>query len=217
MENIKIQLNGHVDDLYTLSLLFPKDVFPEFYVVTKISGGKDGLDERVFNADSRETYLAGDGCLLLATTKNRSAEEMKWAALEILAPLNGYAALADSKFRPVVPIAATWEENGGGGAVTFSSPIQNKPTRLITTNRHPLLQELLPSRIEYMRQNPLAASAATVIAGPPSWAEYYRLLEDIAGHCGKSLDKLSEIRLAERDALNGFKVGVIGFRADRLT
>ena len=57
-----------------------------------------------------------------------------------------------------------------------------------------------------MRENPLAAYAAAVIAGSPSWADYYRLLEDIAGHRGTTLDKLPEAGLAERQALNGFKM-----------
>ncbi|WP_157965013.1 hypothetical protein [Bordetella bronchiseptica] len=205
MKKIKINLEGHVDDLYALSLLFPKAVLPDLYIVTQISGSKDGQLDRVCNADCRETYLTGDGCLSLLKRERQTFEEMKWIAMEIIAPLNGYAALADSNFRPVVPVSASWEINGSGGAVTFGSSTQNKPTRLITANRHPLLQELLPSRIGYMRQNSLATSAAMTIAGPPSWAEYYRLLEDIAGHCGTSLDKLPGIGLAERGELNVFK------------
>jgi hypothetical protein len=57
-----------------------------------------------------------------------------------------------------------------------------------------------------MSENPLAAYAAAVIVGPPSWSEYYRLLEDIAGHRGTTLDKLSEAGLAKRQTLNGFKM-----------
>jgi hypothetical protein len=57
-----------------------------------------------------------------------------------------------------------------------------------------------------MSENPLAAYAAAVIAGPPSWAEYYRLLEDMSGHRGTTLDKLPEVGLAKRKALNGFKM-----------
>lgn len=205
MTDVKIKIDGHVDDLYTLSLLFPKNALPDLYVTTNISGGKEGLLNRVLNADCKETYLVGEGCLPMIERENQSAEEMKWIALEILEPLNGYAALADSNFRPVVPVSASWVVNGGFGEVSFSSSEQNRPLRLITATRHPLLHELLPSRIGYMRKTTLAASAATVLAGSPSWAEYYRLLEDIAGHRGTSLDKLPEAGLAERDALNAFK------------
>lgn len=55
-----------------------------------------------------------------------------------------------------------------------------------------------------MCQNSLAASAANVIAGTPSWAEYYRLLEDIAGHRNTTLNKLDKEGLANRSVLNIF-------------
>lgn len=186
--NVKINLDGHVDDLYALSLLFPKGVHPGLYVVTQITGAKDGLLDRAHNADRRETYLTGSKCLLLMEA--RGAEEAGWVALEIIAPLNGYAVLADSNFKPVVPVSASWERAGSLGSAVFGSSIPNRPTRLITTNRHVLLQDLLPSRVRFMSENPLAAYAAGVIAGPPSWAEYYRLLEDIAGYRSTTLDKL---------------------------
>jgi hypothetical protein len=67
------------------------------------------------------------------------------------------------------------------------------------------MAELRNTRVAFMVGNPLAAYAAVVIAGPPSWADYYRLLEDIAGHRGTTLDKLAEAGLADRQALNGFK------------
>jgi hypothetical protein len=169
---VKIQLDGHVDDLYALSLLFPKGACPDLHIVTQITGAKDGLFDRVRNADRRETYVTGDGCLPLIEA--RRPEEAGWVALEIIAPLNGYAVLADSNFNPVTPVAATWEGEGFSGGAVFGSTIPNQPTRLITANRHNLLQQLLPSRIAFMSENPLAAYAAAVIAGPPSWAEYYR-------------------------------------------
>jgi hypothetical protein len=56
-----------------------------------------------------------------------------------------------------------------------------------------------------MVDNPLAAYAADVIAGQPSWTDYYRLLEDIAGAKGTTLDKLSEAGLAEKKPLAAFK------------
>lgn len=150
------------------------------------------------------TYLTGDRCLTLFKTKRQTSDKMEWIALEIIAPLNSFTALADSNFRPVVPVSASWEEKDGGGDVTFGSSFQNKPTRSISTNRRPLLQELLPRRIEYMRQNSIAASAAKVIAGTPSCAEYYRLLEDIAGHRNTTLNKLDKEGIANRNMLNIF-------------
>lgn len=177
---VKIRLDGHVDDLYALSLLFPEGACPNLHIVTQIIGTKDGLFDRIHNADRRDTYVTGDGCLSIIET--RKPREAGWVAMEIIAPLNGYAVLADSNFNPVTPVAATWDGEGFSGGAVFGSTIPNKPTRLITTNRHELLQQLLPSRIAFMSENPLAAYAAAVIAGPPSWAEYYRLLEDISGH-----------------------------------
>jgi hypothetical protein len=130
--------------------------------------------------------------------------ERDWIAREIIAPLNGYATLADSNFKPVVPVSASWEVKGGSGEAAFGSTIPNRPTRAITTNRHSVLQELLPKRVAFMSENPLAAYAATVLAGQPSWAEYYRLLEDIAGLRGTTLDKLPEAGLANRQTLKAF-------------
>jgi hypothetical protein len=31
---VKIKLEGHVDDLYALSLLFPENAYPSLYIVT---------------------------------------------------------------------------------------------------------------------------------------------------------------------------------------
>jgi hypothetical protein len=89
--------------------------------------------------------------------------------------------------------------------MSFGSSPSNYPTRLITTNRHAKLAELRNSRVTFMVNSPLGAYAAAVVAGPPSWADYYRLLEDIAGHRGTTLDKLAEAGLADRQGLNGFK------------
>ena len=89
--------------------------------------------------------------------------------------------------------------------MSFGSTEPNRPRRLITTNRHKLLAELRNSRVAFMVDNPLAAYAAAVIAGPPSWAGYYRLLEDIAGRCGTTLDKLGEAKLADQQPLEAFK------------
>lgn len=201
---VKIMLDGHVDDLYALALLFPKGVLPGLFIVTHITGIKDGLLDRVQNADHRETYLTGDGCLSLIDA--HGLEELLWEAREIIAPLNGYAVLADSNFKPVVPVSVSCKQKAGSRYAVFGSPGSNRPTRLIATNRHDLIRELLPTRVTFMSENPLAAYAAAVIAEQPSWADYYRLLEDIAGHRGTTLDKLSEAGLAERRALNGFKL-----------
>jgi hypothetical protein len=201
---IKIYINGHVDDLYALSILFPEHNSPHLHVVTGITGTKYGMLDRVENADQTETYVTGDGCLPLIQANG--IEESGWIAQEIIAPLNGYAALADSSFKPTIPVSACWVHNGATSSVIFaSSIIPNRPTRLITTNWHPLLAELLQSRVEYMTRNPLGAYAAAIISGIPSWAEYYRLLEDIAGHIGTTLEKLDETKLVDQKALKAFK------------
>jgi hypothetical protein len=201
---IKIKVEAHVDDLYTLSLLFPHGVLSDLHVVTSISGTKEGSLDRVTDARDRETYVTGVGCLALLETT--SADESGWVAREILAPLNGYAVLAESNFKPVVPVSATIEGDGQWRGIVFGSAKKvDRPTRAITANRHALLAQLLPSRVDYMTGNPLAAYAAEVVAGPPSWADYYRVLEDIAGHRETSLDNLDEAGLAKREALNAFK------------
>jgi hypothetical protein len=198
---VKIYINGHVDDLYALSILFSERNSPLLHVVTSITGAKDGMLDRVENADQTETYVTGNGCLPLIQANG--IEEAGWIAHEIIAPLNGYAALADSNFRPTIPISACWS---GSTSMIFGSSVSlNRPTRLIATNRHSLLAELLQSRVEYMIQNPLGAYAAAIISATPSWAEYYRLLEDIAGHSGTTLEKLDETKLANQEALKAFK------------
>jgi hypothetical protein len=185
-------------------LLFPPSVLPDLHVVTAIKGTKDGSLDRVTDAGNRETYVTGDGCLpLLEAT---GVDEPPWIAHEILAPLNGYAVLVESNFKPVVPVSATIEGDGKWSGMIFGRVEQvDRPTRAITANRHALLAQLLPSRVDYMTGNPLAAYAASVVAGTPSWADYYRVLEDIAGHRQTSLDKLDEAGLAKREALAAFK------------
>lgn len=201
---VKINIEGHVDDLYTLALLFPPGVLPDIYVATALTGTKDGILDRVLTVEPHDTYVTGDACLALFEAGG--SEEASWIARELLAPLNGYAALAESNFRPVQPVSATLDHDHGFGAMLFGPATQrNQPTRAITADRHPLLRQLLPSRVGYMTANPLAAYAASVIAGPPNWADYYRLLEDIAGHRGTTLDKLDAESLAKRQPLNAFK------------
>lgn len=200
----RIKVEGHVDDLYTLALLFPKGVLPHLHVVTALIGAKDGSLDRVTGADTRDTYVTGPGCLSLFDASG--FEEAGWIAREILAPLNGYAVLVESNFKPVRPVSATLEGDGRMGAMAFGlSEAPHGPTRAITANRHPLLRELLPSRVDFMTSNPLAAYAAAVVAGRPNWADYYRLLEDIAGHRGVTLNTLDEGGLAKRQSLNAFK------------
>jgi hypothetical protein len=202
--NVTIKLKGHVDDLYALSLLFPEGAHPDLHIVTDIIGAKDGPWDRVQNIDHQDTFLAGRGCLALMQAT--SPQMAGWMARELLAPLNGYAVLADSNFKPAVPVSASWKQKGGASYVVFDSgTMPNRPTRAIPVNRHVSLQQLRASRVKFMSENPLAAYAATAIAGPPSWAEYYRLLEDIAGHRGTTLDKLSEVGLAKRQALQAFR------------
>lgn len=199
---VKIRVDGHVDDLYALSLLFPEGAYPDLHVVTAIKGAKDGLFDRVQNTDSRETHVTGQGCLPIIGARSL---EGGWIARAIIAPLNGYATLADSNFKPVEPVSASWVVKGDSGEAMFGSIVPNRPTRAISTNRHPALKELLPNRVAFMSENPLAAYAASVLAGQPSWADYYRLLEDIAGLRETSLDKLPDTGLASQQALDAFK------------
>lgn len=202
--NVEIYLDGQVDDLYALGILFPEGAVPDLHIVTSIVGEKDGCLDRVIDAGSRETFLTGAACLPLLDETAVGAE--KWVAAEILAPLNGYATLADSNFRPVRAISATGQVNGMRKFMSFSYGNEvNEPTRLISVDRHANLRDMRNNRVEFMRRNPLGAYAANVLARPPSWAEYYRLLEDIAGSCGTTLDKLSERGLADRQPLNAFK------------
>jgi len=199
---VKIALQGHVDDLYALSLLFPEGAYPGLHVITQIVGTKVGLFDRVTNAEFRATFLTGATCLPII---GAAVPEAGWMASEILAPLNGYAAIADSNYKPVFPTSASWTTADGGGHATFTGPIRNEPKRLITAARHDADQGLMPSRITFMLENPLAAYAATTIADQPSWAIYYHLLEDIAGFRKTTLDKLDTAGLAKREALNAFK------------
>ena len=201
--SVSIFVDGHPDDLYALSLLFPEGAHPDFEVGTEITGTKAGLLDRVQDASRKATWVTGNGCLPLAQALD--AESAGWTARDIIAPLNGYAVLADSNFRPVTPVHAEISEPHGGRVIVFARPERARQGRFISVDRHPLLRELLGSRVDFMMENRLAASAAAVVAGPPSWADYYRLLEDIADHRSTTLDKLPEAGLAARVALNAFK------------
>jgi len=201
--DVRINLAGRVDDLYALALLFPEGARPDVYVKTAIRGMKDGLGDRVADARQRETHMGGPGCLPLLDARTIGGTE--WVARELLAPLNGYAVLADSNFQPVVPVSASYRGAGQEGHFTFGTNSPDEPTRLITVARHPSLVELRDVRVDFMIGDPLAAYAAAVIGARPSWADYYRILEDIAGRRGTTLDKLSQEGLAERTALDAFK------------
>lgn len=202
----KIFVTGHVDDLFALSLLFPEGAIPDFYVVTEIKGEKDGTFDRVTKAENKQTYVSGPACAPLFDFFGQTTQlERDMVAREIIAPLNGFAALADSNFKPVVPVSASYESHGGSSHMTLGTDRANRPTRWIVTNRHPRLQELMPSRVNFMLEEPLAARATSVIAGPPSWSEYYRILEDIAGYRNTSLERLAEKGLAARLPLVEFK------------
>jgi hypothetical protein len=200
---VKIFVHGHVDDLYALALLFPEGAYPQLHVVTQLKGEKDGPLDRVTDASDRQTFVTGAGCLPLLEKMHPISAG--WVAREIIAPLNGYATLADSNYTPVEPTSASFENGGGQGYMVFGGPEPNRPRRGISVSRSPLLHELLASRLDYMTHTPLAAYAAAVIAGQPSWAEYYRLLEDIAGVQGTTLDKLDEAGIAAKKPLNAFK------------
>lgn len=200
-KHVRIDLAGHPDDLYALALLFGEGSRPDLAVHAEITGAKDGPFDRVIDAASVETYITGPACGLV--TELHSIEEAYWAAVEIIAPLNGYATLADSNFVPATPKSVHWKESGQQGSIVFGSS-ERPRSRLITANRTQLTEELRDSRVDFMRANPLAAYAAAVIAGPPSWAGYYRLLEDIAADCDKTLDKLHELGFVSRRQLREF-------------
>ncbi|WP_223557087.1 hypothetical protein [Pseudomonas sp. BF-R-01] len=48
---VNIVLDGLVDDLYALSLLFPKGAHSGFHIATKLTGVKDGLLDREKGTD----------------------------------------------------------------------------------------------------------------------------------------------------------------------
>lgn len=111
--DIRIFVDGHIDDLYALSLLFPEGAYFGLSVVTGLKGGKDGPMDRVNDATDRRTYVTGEACLPLAEAQSYGAAS--WVAREIISPINGYAVLADSNFKPVVPISAEIRHRHGGG------------------------------------------------------------------------------------------------------
>lgn len=203
MTDIKIYVDGHVDDLYALALLFPDCAFPGLTVVTALKGAKDGSMDRVIDATDTTTYVTGEGCAPLLEATNYGAAD--WVAKEILAPLNGYAVLADSNFVPVTPICADIKYEHGWMGLSFRTAVSKEPRRIITVDRHPFMRERRNARVELMASMPIAAYASSVIGSTPNWADYYRLLEDIAGERGTTLDKLAEAGLAKRPALNAFK------------
>src|SRR5687768_6757069 len=100
---IRLFVGGHVDDLYALSLLFPEGAYEGLHVVTALKGRKDGSLDRVTDASDSKTYVTGDGCSPLLEASDYGAGG--WVAREILAPLNGYAVLADSNYKPVWPVS----------------------------------------------------------------------------------------------------------------
>lgn len=118
--NIKIHVAGHVDDLYALSLVFPDGAYPDLHVVTEIKGRNDGTLDRVSDADQRSTYVTGPGCMPLIEANHYGAAS--WVAREIIAPLNGYAVLADSNFKPVEPVSASFQGDGMQGMMSFGTP-----------------------------------------------------------------------------------------------
>lgn len=202
---IKIFVDGHVDDLYAIALLFPEGAYPGLHVITELEGRKDGMFDRVSNAGSRSTFVTGEGCRPLLESVDANYGE--WIAHEILSPLNGYASLSDANFAPVFPVSASFTDGAKSGKMIFRGPVPNRPTRLITVNKSPAIHDLLLDRVGLMASDPLAAYAANVMSAQPSWAEYYRLLEDIAGRLGTSLDKLDTTGAAERQPLDAFKRG----------
>ena len=129
--SVKIFLQGHLDDLYALSLVFRAGAHPEFEVRTEITGVKEGLFDRVQDAGRKSTWVTGVGCLPLARAPDPASAG--WTARDIIAPLNGYAVLADSNFRPVTPVHAEISETQGGRRIVFARSERTQQTRLGVT------------------------------------------------------------------------------------
>ena len=197
-----MKLAGRAEDLLTLALLFPEGACPDLGVRTAIVGEKDGIMDRVVDAADTSTVLTGSVCLgLLDARDPRSAT---WIAREILAPLNGYAALADVNFTPVSAVSAEIVRGGSTTWMVFDNTAPVRPRGLISAAQHPALRERMASRVDLMSRNPLAAYAALVIAGKPSWTDYYRLLEDIAWTKETTIDKLHRTGLTRQRPLKEF-------------
>lgn len=197
-----MRLAGRPEDLLTLALLFPEGAYPDAEVRTAIASAKEGAMDRVVDATDPTTVLAGSICLRLLDAHD--PHSATWIAREILAPLNGYAALADANFTPVVAVSAEIVRNGMTTWITFDNAAPIRPRGLISAARHPALRERMASRVDLMTQNPLAAYAALVIAGEPSWTDYYRLLEDIAWAKATTIDKLHGTGLVKQKPLKEF-------------
>jgi hypothetical protein len=200
--NVRIYLTGFPEDLYTLALLFPEGRLSDLSVSTNIVGERDGIMHRVTDASSTETILTGTGCRRLAEIPR--FDHARWIALDILSPLNGFATLADSNFVPVELDRATIEGQGRWGSLDLRPPTPRRRERLIAADRVQAQRDAMPQRVAFMTQDPLAAYAAAVIAGQPSWTDYYRVLEDIAGRCGTRIDRLHETGLASRRQQRAF-------------
>lgn len=199
---VRIHLSGFPEDLFTFALLFPEGRLPNLHVTTQIVGTKDHTMDRVADATNTETVLQGPGCLPLADFP--TVESARWTALEIMAPLQGFAALADANFTPLEPVSATIEGRGMQGFFDLRAPSNHQRLRLISADRLPIQRAAMPARVELMTSNPLAAYAGAVICGSPSWTEYYRVLEDIAGECDKTISRLHETGLISRDLQRAF-------------
>lgn len=201
-ETVRLFLSGHPDDLYALSLLFPEGMHPDLVVRTSITGRKDGMFDRVEISTGAETYVTGAYCLPLID--ERGLADAKWIASEIIAPLNGIASLADSSFVPVLPRSAEWSRDGITGWMHFDFSPRRPPARVITVGLVAHRSAEVTERLSLMSRDPLAAYAGLVMANPPTWTEYYRVLEDIAASVGSSISRLHEAGLADQRQLKEF-------------
>lgn len=199
---VRIYLSGFPEDLYTLGLLFPEGRRADLHVETRVVGERDGIMHRVVDDSQTQTFVTGPACLPLAELPR--FELARWTARAIVAPLNGFATLADSNFLPVDVDRASFEGGGRWGALDLRLANARRPGRLIAADRVQQQRDAMPTRVTFMQQDPLAAYAAEVIAGPPSWTDYYRVLEDIAGRCNTKVDKLHELGFASRAQQKAF-------------
>ena len=200
--DVRIYLSGFPEDLFTLALLFPEGRLEDLYVTSQVQGGRDGIMHRVTDATQTETILRGPGCRRLADVTG--FDTARWTALEILAPLNGFATLADSNFVPIDVVRASFEGAERWGSFDLRALTPQRRERLIAADRHQAQRDAMAARVRLMSEDPLAAYAGAVIAGPPSWTDYYRLLEDIAGRFEVRIDRLHQTGLATHGQQRAF-------------
>lgn len=200
INDVKIYLKGHVDDLYALSLLFSEGAHCDYFISTSIVGEKAKLMDVVTDAKDKTTYLSGPACNRLFAGQDMWTQRA--IAYDILQPVNGYATLCDSNYNPVFPVSAEYKTKGGSGHIVF--PVDHKPSRQISVARHSSLKDLLKSRVDFIESNWTAQNAVNVLGQAPNWAAYYKIMEDIAGEEKISLSRLHRRGFVDEKLMSDF-------------